>query len=133
VYRLLFSALLILVCMNCSKQTKTNKHSTTNACTEQDRKKYIHDPNPEFITRLRACSRKTWANKKKNLACLHKTFPALSEPCATCFADMAKCSLNNCKLACAVNDKSEGCIKCANKNCQPDLIACTGVKRQDLP
>jgi hypothetical protein len=131
--RTLWCALLVFFCATCMPTTKKAKHSALGACSASDRKKYIHDPNPDYIAGVRRCSRASWAHKEKTTACLQKTFSGLSKSCAECFADMAKCSLNNCKLACALSSTSKKCINCANENCQSDLIECTGVERQDLP
>lgn len=103
------------------------------ACSEADRVEYVHDPNPEFISKVRACSRETWANKVKNIACLKKAMPSLSSGCAACFANMASCSLENCAMPCLFGWLSDICVNCANANCQEALVKCTGVARADLP
>ena len=115
------------------KPHETHGEASSGACSKADRAEYIHDRNPKFITQLRDCSKETWADKSKNISCLHKIMPSLSNACAGCFADMASCSLANCKLACAFSSTSDGCNHCANSNCQPSLVKCTGVARADLP
>ena len=114
-------------------RVKPHGDALTGACSGADREKYVHDPNPKFITQLRDCSKDTWANKHKNLACLAKVMPSLSKECAGCFADMASCALASCKMACMFSSTSDGCTKCANSKCQPSLIKCSGVARADLP
>ncbi len=106
--------------------------SVQGACSEKDRLEHIHDDNPRFIDQVKICSRITWAKKPQNVACIVKTLPLLSKKCACCFADMARCSLENCKLACMFRPKSERCVNCAIENCRPALIRCTGVAAADL-
>ena len=103
------------------------------ACTESDRTDYVHDASRNFVKQLRSCSKETWAKNAKNMACLSVAMPSLSEGCAQCFANMASCARDNCKMACMLDSKSDGCINCANSHCQGDLVRCTGVARADLP
>jgi hypothetical protein len=103
------------------------------ACSQKDREDYVHDANLKFTNQLRACSKDTWAKNAKNLACLTRTLPSLSQECAQCFANMASCAKDNCKMACIADSKGDKCISCANTNCQASLVKCTGVARADLP
>jgi hypothetical protein len=103
------------------------------ACSESDREEHVHDANQGFVNHLRDCSKETWADKTKNVSCLTRAFPSLSRGCAGCFANMASCALDNCKMACMLSSTGSGCTKCANENCQASLIRCTGVARADLP
>jgi hypothetical protein len=103
------------------------------ACSQKDRDDYVHDASPKFTNQLRTCSKDTWAKNAKNFACLTRALPSLSEGCAQCYADMASCAKDNCKMACVMDSKSNKCIGCANANCQASLIKCTGVARADLP
>ena len=114
-------------------QSEAHGDSSHGACTKADRAEYVHDPNPKFIGKVRVCSKETWANKAKNIACLTTALPSLSKGCAGCFADMASCALANCKMPCMFSSTSDGCNHCANTHCQPSLIKCTGVARADLP
>jgi len=103
------------------------------ACSQQDREDYVHDASLKFTNQLRACSKDTWAKNAKNLACLTRTLPSLSRGCAQCYADMASCARDNCKMACMMDSTGNKCIGCANENCQAALVKCTGVARADLP
>jgi len=103
------------------------------ACSQTDRTDHVHDANRKFVDQLRTCSKDTWANNAKNFNCLSRTMPSLSQGCAHCFADMASCAKDNCKMACMFDAKGKDCINCANSNCQASLIKCTGVARADLP
>lgn len=113
--------------------TATTSSEPAGACSQADRREQIHEPNAKFVSYVQTCSKSTWASKEKNVACLAKAVPSLSEECAGCFADMASCALANCKLPCMMSSTSERCTKCANQHCQASLIRCTGVARADLP
>jgi len=115
------------------QKNETPADALQGACSKTDREDYVHDANQKFIGQLRACSKETWADKAENIACLTKTMPSLSQGCVRCFASMASCALENCKMACMLSAKSDNCIDCANSNCQASLIRCTGVARADLP
>ena len=116
-----------------SGQKEKRVQPSRGACSPEDREAHVHDPNLKFIGQVRACSKETWANKAKNVACLVKALPSLSKGCAGCFADMARCALSNCKAACLFSSTSDRCGRCANSNCQPSLVKCTGVAARDLP
>ena len=116
-----------------TKQGEAHGDALHGACSQTDRAEHVHDPNLKFVGHVRACSKETWADKAKNIACLTKALPSLSKGCAGCFADMASCALANCKTACMFSSTSESCNNCANSHCQPSLVRCTGVARADLP
>jgi len=116
-----------------AKKKEAPDGATRGACSQSDRTDYVHDANRKFVSQMRTCSKDTWANNAKNFNCLTKNMPSLSKGCARCFADMASCAKDNCKMACMLDAKSDKCIDCANSNCQASLIQCTGVARADLP
>ena len=116
-----------------AKKPEAHGEELQGACSQEDREDYVHDASQKFTNQLRTCSKDTWANNSKNLACLTANLPSLSKGCARCFADMASCAKDNCKLACMMDSKGGKCINCANANCQASLVKCTGVARADLP
>src|SRR6476660_3988086 len=62
-----------------SPEVSAEKHP--GACSVADRAEHIHESNPAFISDVRTCSRATWANKEKDVACLVKARPSLSQSC----------------------------------------------------
>ena len=116
-----------------AKEQEAPGEAPQGACSQKDREDYVHDASLKFTNQLRTCSRETWANNSKNLACLTENLPSLSKGCAQCFADMASCAKDNCMMACMMDSKGLRCISCVNANCQASLVKCTGVARADLP
>lgn len=120
-------------------ESRVSEHSdvTTSAlhgaCTRADRDQHVHHGNQEFVDQIRECGTETRTVNRKNVACMSEAMPSLSNPCVQCFADMASCTFDHCKLACMVKSTGKKCIDCANSNCQAALVKCSGVARGDLP
>jgi len=109
-------------------------------CNPSDVKQGINAGNHKFPNQMDNCASPSWGNAAKSATCLRKDYPGLSEPCIMCFAQMAHCSAQNCKMACMMNHKSDGCLKCAESNCRDlkggtdfSLETCTGLTAMELP
>ncbi len=64
---------------------------------------------------------------------LVKTYPGLSDHCASCFGDNVSCGTRNCWMYCTFSSFSAACLDCTNKNCNPALKNCLGVEDAEMP
>ena len=55
---------------------------------------------------------------------------ALSDPCATCFAQKKLCMMQMCLGICVGDPSSESCIECQNQECAPTFESCSGLSNQ---
>jgi hypothetical protein len=56
----------------------------------------------------------------------------LQRPCAGCWANMGRCTLDRCLLPC-LNPNSDACFECSEQNCFPDTVVCTGIPLWAFP
>lgn len=110
------------------------------ACSKADIKLAINPNNHKFPHQMDACASETWGDAKKTAKCIKKSYPTLSDSCATCFGEVADCSASNCKWKCLSDHFSDGCLECVNSHCKVvdkkndfSLITCTGLSPKQLP
>lgn len=96
-------------------------------CNAKDVKLAINPGNHGFAGQMDRCASPSWGK-------------GLSESCVMCFAQMAHCTAQNCKLACMTNHESEKCLQCAESHCRDlqegndfSLETCTGLKAAEMP
>jgi hypothetical protein len=52
----------------------------------------------------------------------------MSSECATCYADLVNCTIDNCVVACIGDPDSDGCHECqATAGCRPTFDECSGL------
>lgn len=56
-----------------------------------------------------------------------------SYACASCFADLTKCTKDHCMFKCMSGPDSKPCSKCVRKHCNPQFVTCSGYPASDLP
>jgi hypothetical protein len=67
------------------------------------------------------------ANKSCDVDCIIKA-TKMTNPCATCYADAAKCAANKCLAECIADPESDGCKKCqVDMGCRSDFDKCSGL------
>jgi hypothetical protein len=103
------------------------------ACNARDVKIAIHSRNKGFPEVMDGCASAASGNAAETTQCLKEKYKGLSVGCASCFGKMANCVAKHCALNCVFNHFSEGCMSCAKTECQAALLACTGLKKREMP
>jgi hypothetical protein len=73
----------------------------------------------------------TQVNPEGFYDCFKQTAP-ISEQCASCYVDIGRYAVANCKFACLKSWCSSGCLECKRKD-DANFEACTGYKRDQMP
>jgi len=110
------------------------------ACNENDVKLGINPHNHKFPSQMDGCASPSWGGIKETGECIKKLYPGLTENCRMCFAKMAHCSAEHCKLACMINHMGDSCLRCSESSCEEhrkdgefSLETCTGLEESQLP
>ncbi len=109
-------------------------------CSARDIKTTINPRNHQFPKIIDKCASSNMGNAQETTQCLRKALPKLSEPCASCFGQMAYCTKESCLWKCISDHTSKTCLSCSESYCAGpvkgkgfNLNTCTGLKAHQRP
>eukprot|EP00929_Paragymnodinium_shiwhaense_P101274 TRINITY_DN6422_c0_g1_i14.p1 TRINITY_DN6422_c0_g1~~TRINITY_DN6422_c0_g1_i14.p1 ORF type:complete len:311 (+),score=37.89 TRINITY_DN6422_c0_g1_i14:61-933(+) len=79
---------------------------------------------------LSVCGKQCWGNGGCVKDCVMKLHDYTPD-CASCFGDVAFCSLTHCSFYCATG-QGEQCTSCNQKQCSDQFLRCSGFQRSQI-
>jgi len=96
------------------------------ACTATDMAIYQTKGEGSFAKVLQTCGKQCVGGPACLTSCISKA-EGYSDPCSSCFGDLAKCTKTYCLLQCH-NGNSPACSSCVTENqCDADFVTCSGI------
>ena len=100
------------------------------ACTDQPDQALLNESS--FLTEYSACAEASRMESNPGQAtttCLESR-PGLSTACASCYGNVyTQCLVDQCSTPCDADPTSMECVDCADTNCRPGALDCTGLSR----
>jgi len=123
-----------------TNDAQINRPAPTQArCRGDEDKPLMRADNIEFARKMEKCVVKDirvdfWnSTAHLDMPCFKGHYPKMSDGCVDCFAQLTKCTADNCKADCMMDSAGDACTRCSTENCRDLMWACSGVLHSDLP
>ena len=100
-------------------------------CTEAE--KLVWRDNVEFSLTLSTIAHSHLGSGPATVRDMMKTYPTLTEVCASCFGETVTCGARQCWMSCMFDSFSAACLDCTDRECNPALKTCLGVDEAGMP
>lgn len=115
------------------RQIVQDPRTTQGRCLGDQDKPLMYGANLAFAHDVKDCVEIGLGTADLNTGRLKERRPQMTDGCIDCFAQLTKCTANNCKLACMFDSASAACEYCSIESCHAQMFECSGIPTKDIP
>lgn len=117
------------------RQIIQDPQTTRAQCLGDEDKMLMYGANLDFAHDVQNCVvTNVWAmTADLNKVCLKDKHPLMNDGCIDCFAELTKCTADNCKWDCMGDAAGAACEICSTQNCHEKMWNCSGLPSKDIP
>jgi|GEM_PF-4630086 len=108
---------------------------TQGRCLGDEDRPHLYGANLDFAHNVQNCVVTNFfaATADLDKVCLKNKYAHMTDGCIDCFAELTKCTADNCKGACMWDSTGAACEICSTQYCHEKMWNCSGIPSSDIP